>query len=97
MTRTKATCRMAGNTRKDCNETGRIGKNWIPKSKAKCFQTLFKEMADHLGGRMAAKKYAGLSGCLMSGLSAGKISEDTAKRIFDAYKKLKPSIDRKGE
>jgi len=63
-------------------------KDWLSPEKTKKFKTLVDLMAKELGGLMLAYKVIGLTTTTQPNLSY-KITEDTARKILNAYKKFK--------
>jgi len=64
---------------------------WIPVKKARNFKILFDRVKGKVGGYKEAQKVTGLSNNNADLLNKGKISEATAKRIYNAY--LKHCVD----
>lgn len=64
-------------------------KSWVSGKQAESFKVLFEYIKKRIGTHKGAKKYVGLSNKTDDNLNQGRISETTAKKILDAYNKLK--------
>ena len=74
---------------KDIYESNRNYTNWIEPRRVAAFKTLFKFVCGHVGGRNAALKFIGTSNKTITGMNNKKLSEGEAKKIMDAYQKVK--------
>ena len=63
-------------------------KNWVTKDKVAPFQKLVGRIALLLGGKMKAYDYIGLKHTTQSNLREGRISEATARKIYNAYNNI---------
>lgn len=63
--------------------------DWIPTNKVKCFMALFDNIKSKLGNNKATEKYIGFSQSTADRLKEGKISVAMARKILDAYNRMK--------
>lgn len=63
---------------------------WVPKKKVPAFLTLFIFVSEKLGGDKKAEKYTGIKRKgIKARLRRGEASAGEARKIMDAYNKLK--------
>lgn len=67
-------------------------KEWIAQHKVKSFKALFEFIRKDVGTYEGARVFIGLSDGTLDGLEKNRISHDTARKILDAYNKVKAKV-----